>query len=319
MTNRQRVDLGTDVVLLLEHLHRGGQYGFWWLTPAKRSVWWEVGGMEPLHVSASDSVYFGVHPTSCVPSTNANGVAQLPEWVRSQRRYIAAVNCLFAEFDSKDFGGDIRAVYKHVQGLPVPASAVIMSGGGLHVYWLLRDPFVILSDDHRDTIGYVQKAWSKMVGADASKDLPRVLRVPETWNSKYSPIRPVLLLECDMTRLYTMNDLIQWIPLVPASTPTPSPRPILVGDRPIDEFNRRPVDGVLEQYGYKHVSRARMLSPYSTTGSPGVYIDEATNRAFCHHQSDPLCTGYWNRPFDVVKNVACYGNWREALHQIVSV
>lgn len=88
-----------QVEQLLSTLHRGGAWRFLW-TPnggdgtKKRSIWYPVD--QPVTVPASwadKNVYFGVNPST-----------QRREYYEASiNEEIAAVNCLFAEFDGADF------------------------------------------------------------------------------------------------------------------------------------------------------------------------------------------------------------------------
>jgi len=78
--------------------------------------------------------------------------------------------------------------------LPVPPSLVVHTGGGLHVYWLFREPWVLESQLDRDRAARLLKGWESFVRGrfeargwhlDSVADLARVLRVPGTINHKY--------------------------------------------------------------------------------------------------------------------------------------
>lgn len=309
------VTLPDDFIRMLAHLHRGGQYGYWHMLPARESVWWPAGQPSDLTVYQNEHVYFGVHPTTEIPTTNAAGNTASPMYVRAQKKYIAAVNCLFAELDAKYFNNDIVAVNTHLSSLPVLPSIQVISGGGIHAYWLLKNPYVITDKDYLEAMAYVQRAWSVMVHGEASKDLTRVLRVPGTFNVKYSPPRMVLMFDVHFDRLYDLGDLTIHLP-PPLSPPSSHKRSNIApnGNQPIEDYNTRTrITDLLEQYGYRYVGNKRMLSPYSSSGSAGVTIDDQGNRAFIHHESDPLGDGYWKRPFDIIKVLEFAGNWKAAL------
>lgn len=168
-------------------LHRGGKFAYWWTSPRKQSTWFPVGEFAPLP-TGTQNIYMGVHPVREIPTVNAKGETVTPQQTRSQIEVIAAVNCLFAEFDLKDFGGDRDQLHAHLAQLQPRASVVVDSGGGYHLYWLLNEPFILDSDEKRLQAIEQQAGWVEHVGADpASKDLARVLRVPGTRNIKYNP------------------------------------------------------------------------------------------------------------------------------------
>lgn len=192
---------------LLEHLHRGGSFAYWWVNPGKVSTWWAVSTPAPLPGGAVN-LYFGVHPAAALPERWKDGQSIPLEQVRATIPDIAAVNCLFAEFDDKDHGGDHAATLARVDALPVAPSVIVDSGGGYHAYWLFRVPFLLITQEDRDRARRVQAAWVAYVGGDpGAKDLARVLRVPGSRNLKYDPPRPVGVLRADYNQLYNLPDL----------------------------------------------------------------------------------------------------------------
>ena len=91
-------------------------------------------------------------------------------------------------------------------------SAMVNSGGGYHLYWLLKDPWVLSDEDQRAMARGLQRAWIEQVGGDSSaKDLARVLRLPGTTNFKYNPPRPVELVYLNGGR-YTPKSLNSYLP-----------------------------------------------------------------------------------------------------------
>jgi len=95
-----------QITQLLNHLHRGGAWRFLW-TPnggeagnKKRSVWYPVDQPVTLPASWADkNVYFGVNPST-----------QRREYYEASiNNEIAALNCLFAEFDGADFTNPTEA------------------------------------------------------------------------------------------------------------------------------------------------------------------------------------------------------------------
>ena len=87
----------------------------------------------------------------------------------------------------------LKDFYKAV-GLP-PPSALIASGGGLHVYWISKTP--LRHDQWQPlAVGLKNAALKHGLRCDAccTVDAARILRVPGTWNCKIEPRRPVQLL-----------------------------------------------------------------------------------------------------------------------------
>lgn len=299
----------------LQHLHRGGAYAYYHALPDRRSWWYPTSAPLAPPAECTSNWYFGVFPTTAIPPTNAHGEIKAPPFVRAQKRFIAAVNCLYAEFDTKHYGSK-EAIAEHLEASTFPhPSVVIDSGGGLHGYWLLREPWFLSSDDTRAAAEVVQRLWVQTIGADpAVHDLTRVLRIPGTLNFKYTPPRKVAFLQCDLDRRYSLQALTAHLPPVVE----PAPRMSLpTHARSIQDYNEQTdVGQLLQSFGYTWRGTRRMVSPHSGSKRDGVTIDADTNRAFVHTGGDPLCDGYWKRPFDVLKALECSGDFDRALELI---
>lgn len=205
---------------LLNYLHRGGAWRYMWaaLPDRKQSLWFPAPGAIPEVPAAwhDANVYFGVHPTSKRKGNHE----------RATIADVTAVNCLFAEFDAKDFDGDKAAIVAHLDalwhdgGMPWPTT-ITDSGGGHHCYWMLEHT-VTVDDSNRGELAALQRGWVAFVGADqASKDLARVLRLPGTVNRKYEPPRPVEIIEDDWRRLYRLEDFTALVQTPTRQTDSP--------------------------------------------------------------------------------------------------
>lgn len=77
---------------------------------------------------------------------------------------------------------DLRRCLKE---FPLKPSAIVRTGGGIHIYWLLKEP---ATGDDLWRVKASNKAVANHLGADAQcSDLARILRVPGTKNYKYLP------------------------------------------------------------------------------------------------------------------------------------
>lgn len=224
-----------DVTSLLHHLYRGGMYGYYWLKqpdapgqkPRKKTIWFSASQVPPVPRDKAH-IYWGVHPTNIIPQREKEGRI-LPSWaVRAENEEIAAVNCLFADIDAKDFNHDKAAALEHINHLPWPASVLVDSGGGYQVYWLLKDTFVIDSPDAMEYIRGIQAGWGAFVLSDPkARDIARVLRVPGTYNYKaeYGQPRPVQMMHCYLDELYELNDFERYITAAPKIIPVAAAQP----------------------------------------------------------------------------------------------
>jgi replicative DNA helicase len=199
--------IDTPTQQFLSALHQGGQFSYWWTAEGRQSFWWEAGAPSPLP-GGSRNVYVGVHPTTQIPHTNRRGEAADPRALRAQLPIVAAINCLFAEYDAKDFSDDKGRARALVTTLVPAPSVVVDSGGGYHCYWLLDEPYVLATPEIRERARKLQAAWVVLMDGDKqSKDLARVLRVPGTRNLKYTPPRAVDFVDCALDRRYNIAEL----------------------------------------------------------------------------------------------------------------
>ena len=183
----------TDAIQLLKQLHKGGNFGYYWRSDNKQTTWFKCD--HPAQLTTNTNIYFGVHPI--IERKQGRGTKET----------VQVVNCLFAEFDAKDFSDSKEAALNHILDLELNPSACIDSGGGYHCYWFLDNP-IYLDDDNRGEIDTLQKNWVKLVGGDpGAADLARVLRVPGSFNAKYNPPRLVQKEWLDPQLTFTLHEL----------------------------------------------------------------------------------------------------------------
>ncbi len=111
--------------------------------------------------------------------------------------------------------GEVR---KAVTALPLPPSLVLATGGGFHVWWILKEPFIIDTDAERTAIvAPTVEGWHNFCRQqmgftlDPTHDLARVMRVPGTPNHKYAcEIKPASWSSPKKRPLYNIGDFEQW-------------------------------------------------------------------------------------------------------------
>lgn len=94
-----------------------------------------------------------------------------------------------------NIGEALDALERFVAAAKIPLpSAIVMSGGGLHIYWISTVP---LSVDEWEAYAYGLKAetvrFNLRCDGGLTTDCARVLRVPGTFNGKTTPSKPVRL------------------------------------------------------------------------------------------------------------------------------
>lgn len=211
---------------LIELLNRGGTYAYYWLKEpdgSSKTIWYPVGQMPDIPPDATN-VYFGVNPCKAIPQAKRqDGKPIPPEYQRATLENLAAINCLFAEFDAKDYGGDKDRILQHLDNLSIQPNVIVDSGGGYHCYWLLYSPMQIIDHATLEYFRGIQYRWVQHVGGDVgAKDLCRVLRVPGTYNYKYDPPEEVIIISQDM-HYYELPDLIAILPPEPEQQPQDAP------------------------------------------------------------------------------------------------
>jgi putative DNA primase/helicase len=125
--------------------------------------------------------------TENVPGENCYFGVATREDGNGTKEGIKEIPALWVDIDFKDVP-EINAREQITNFQPQP-TYVINSGGGLHLYWLLKHP----ADP--DSIAKVEDLLDRLAnhfkGDPASTDASRILRIPGTNNLKYDPIRRV--------------------------------------------------------------------------------------------------------------------------------
>lgn len=129
---------------------------------------------------------------------------------------------------------------------PIPPAAIVETGGGLHSYWALRDPFV-LPDEAEAAASALRRLAAHFNSDPAVAEPARVLRIPGTTNRKYQPPRAVALVALDPDRRVNLSEILAWLPADP-QRPQPAPR---ADGLPFDQIR----EGTRNNHLY-HVGRA---------------------------------------------------------------
>lgn len=95
-----------------------------------------------------------------------------------------------------DFKGkttdEIEKLLQALMDFPVKYTYIIQSNGGVHIYWVLKEPL------KRQDIPRVEESLKRLasyLGGDmAATDASRILRIPGTLNHKYDPPKDVILI-----------------------------------------------------------------------------------------------------------------------------
>lgn len=200
---------------LAKHLWRDGKFAYYWspsVDGEKLTFWHSLseGVPEVPKILLDIDCFFGVHPTSIRRGEHERAKPRLGD--------ITVINGLYAEIDYDTEAERLTALGR-IAALPWRPACVVHSGGGYHLYWLLRHPWLLPTSEEQAHAIALQYAMVEFVsGDDGAKDLARVLRVPGSHNHKqeYAPHFPTVeIIEFDLSRQYDLGDFLLYLmPLV---------------------------------------------------------------------------------------------------------
>jgi P4 family phage/plasmid primase-like protien len=149
-----------------------------------------------------------------------------------------ALTALYVDIDFKVLPEpEARA---QLERFPFPPSLVVQTGGGLHVYFLLREPLELPADE--PIARGALRRLAIALGADLSAaECARVLRLPGTFNYKYAPPARVSLEVFEPARRYNLSELLAFLPSEEGPDAVPGQRFAMpaaagVGDRHLTLF-----------------------------------------------------------------------------------
>jgi phage/plasmid-associated DNA primase len=118
--------------------------------------------------------------------------------------------CIHQDLDFKGIAETEPAIWGAIERLEAQPSIVVRSGGGLHLYWLLREP--LDAQEHRDAVDLLLRQLAEIVAGDlATCEIARLMRLPGTFNSKYGDMREVTIERCDPALRYELEGLAEWV------------------------------------------------------------------------------------------------------------
>lgn len=164
----------------------------------------------------------------------------------SERLTVAEVTAIIGVWIDVDIGGvghkserlpaSIDEAMTIVNSLPLPPSMLVSSGGGIHVYYLFKEPWELNTPEEKADAAWLVLGIQTMLkqknpqyNIDSTHDLCRVLRPVGTTNRKYNlPVRVIEYSDCR----YSFDDLDQY---------TAVPTITQIGGV-VTRFERRPTD-----------------------------------------------------------------------------
>lgn len=127
-----------------------------------------------------------------------------------------------------------RTVTEALAILPaeLPPSMIVGSGYGAHAYWLLKEMFLIESEEDRARAALALEQWERLIRlrahthgwtVDATHDLARILRIPGTRNNKLRDkgyVVDCVLIDLNERR-YNLSEFEEYLAAIPGVTHDP--------------------------------------------------------------------------------------------------
>ena len=183
-------------------------------------------------------IYTGIHP-----------LRERPDKGRGKEKDILGVAFFAADVDAKDFIDDpterqkaikekafyqwtdellveckakaLAQIHEVCDKVSVPPSAIIDSGHGFYPIFKFDKFIEFSSDQHREELKQVNKAFHEAFAADSTFDFARILRVPGTRNIKPGYPADCKLIEFHPDRRYTLDDIRKFEKLTSETSPKP--------------------------------------------------------------------------------------------------
>ena len=146
------------------------------------------------------NVFLGINPRS-----NDNGAGKDGD--------VEQVVTMWSDIDAKDFDGGKEEAYEAISNFELEPTYIVDSGNGWHVYWLLQEPWQLNNDNQREEAKKLSAAIHRIVDADSTFNLSRILRMPGTPNIKEDDNwKPCSIQSMNSGHKYTINEFYEAIP-----------------------------------------------------------------------------------------------------------
>lgn len=164
----------------------------------------------------------------------------LPSTVRGGKDSVSSVCCLWADIDMPKEGSKKKypgaeAIASALADMPLQYTALIHTGGGVHVYWFLKEPTAFNS--LADAVSFEErysKPWMTLLKIKLAKygefdldsvyDVSRMLRIPGSYH-KSGP--QCIVKESDYERRYNLDDFEPYLEVIDIGKLLPDYTPIL--------------------------------------------------------------------------------------------
>jgi hypothetical protein len=211
-----------------------------WTLPDRRTRWSRADDLDSIVSAVVTASMQQKDVSPGVPGANTGvflgaGLVNKPkgEHRRAENEDVVALVAIPADVDiagehhgGKPYPPDFDAARRLVDSMGLAPSLVIDSGYGLHAWWVLAEPLILLDDDGkpdqaaRENAAAVVRDWISTLRYRADRaggwkldsvfDLARVMRVPGSVNLKNrDDPRPVRIVHCDPAARYELEDFTE--------------------------------------------------------------------------------------------------------------
>lgn len=253
---------------------RSGRRGFHDFLPNAQGAW------EYVQSLPSDlEIYFGVNPRR-----GRDG----------SKEGVTRAHLLHADVDDKRFASHEDGRLATV-GFDLTPTIVVDSGNGHHAYWLLTES----SDDFNAAETMMRRLYLALGGLDATQDVSRVFRVPDTWNNKDPRNRrAVKVVFANLANTYTLADFDAILPALPVELPHREIVEVVAdGERPSLELLRELLSFVDPCLPYERYINVWAAVAYYYPDDDGLaLIDEWSSEARANYRSPDKPHGLTSSP-----------------------
>jgi len=123
-----------------------------------------------------------------------------------KKENVVNIPCVWADIDYKDISRD--KFNEKLKQFPFNPTVKILSGGGLHLYWILDQR---AEQANGEDIEKVNDWIASELGGDNVKDIARVMRLPGTANHKYET-KPLCTVKEINSNTYTLDKFLEKVP-----------------------------------------------------------------------------------------------------------
>ena len=168
-----------------------------WTLPDKKSRWYAHFDTitADMRFHEYEDVYTGIGLAPWEGMRLASN-KRLREWE------VAAITAFWADIDvahpvhktaKKQYPPSIERAMEAIAQLPFEATIIVNSGHGLQLWWVLKEVWLFADAEEREQARRACQWWHRLVketfaqfgwDVDSTFDLPRVMRLPGTWNNK---------------------------------------------------------------------------------------------------------------------------------------